>query len=127
MPQPLSELTHSLLKAARTAGADAADAIAVQATSLSIDVRAGKLEQAERSEGQDIGLRVFVGQRSALVSASDTSTRTIEDMAQRAVAMAREAPEDPHAGLAERIQALVSQRIVRQAKQTKEERGKSKN
>ena len=101
MPQPLSELTHSLLKAARTAGADAADAIAVQAASLSIDVRAGKLEQAERSEGQDIGLRVFVGQRSALVSASDTSTRTIEDMAQRAVAMAREAPEDPHAGLAE--------------------------
>ena len=89
MPQPLSELTHSLLKAARTAGADAADAIAVQAASLSIDVRAGKLEQAERSEGQDIGLRVFVGQRSALVSASDTSTRTIEDMAQRAVAMAR--------------------------------------
>jgi PmbA protein len=101
MTQPLSELTKSLLQAAKTAGADAADALAVAATSLSIDVRGGALEQAERSEGTDIGLRVFVGQRVAHVSASDTSTRTIDEMAARAVAMAREAPEDPFAGLAD--------------------------
>ena len=101
MSQPLDVLTKSLLHAASKAGADAADAKAVQATSLSVDVRAGALEQAERSEGIDIGLRVFVGQRTATVSASDVSERTIEEMAVRAVAMAREAPEDPYAGLAD--------------------------
>ena len=63
MPQPLDALTQSLLSAAKRAGADAADAMAVQGTSVSIDVRAGALEHAERSEGIDIGLRVFVGQR----------------------------------------------------------------
>lgn len=101
MPMPLNVLTQALLKAAKTAGADAADAMAVQGTSVSIDVRAGALEHAERSEGVDLGLRVFVGQKVANVSASDTSDRTIEEMAVRAVAMAQEAPEDPYAGLAD--------------------------
>ena len=101
MSQSLSQLSHALLSAARTAGADSADAMAVTATSQEVDVRGGKLEQAERSEGTDIGLRVFIGQRSAIVSASDTSTRTIEEMATRAVAMAKEAPEDPYSGLAD--------------------------
>ncbi|WP_299746294.1 TldD/PmbA family protein [uncultured Tateyamaria sp.] len=100
-PPDLSTLSQRLLQAAKSAGADAADAIAVQGTSLSVDVRAGALEQAERSESIDIGLRVFVGQKQANVSASDISDRTIEEMAMRAVAMAGEAPEDPFAGLAE--------------------------
>lgn len=100
MSQPLDVLTKSLLQAAQKAGADAADAKAVRATSVSVDVRGGALEQAERAEGVDIGLRVFVGKRSATVSASDISDRTIEEMALRAVAMAGEAPEDPYAGLA---------------------------
>jgi len=108
MSNPLSDLTQSLLKAAKDAGADAADAMAIDATHVSVDVRAGALEQAERAEGSDIGLRVFVGQRVANVSASDTSQRTITEMAERAVAMAREAPEDAHAGLAEPDQ-LVTQ------------------
>jgi PmbA protein len=108
MSQPLDALTKSLLHAARNAGADGADAKAVQATSLSVDVRGGTLEQADRSEGIDIGLRVFVGHRSATVSASDTSTRTIEEMAERAVAMAKEAPEDPFAGLAAADQVAKS-------------------
>ncbi len=101
MSDALDALTEQLLSAARRAGADDADAMAVRATSLSVDVRAGALEQAERSEGTDIGLRVFVGKRSAVVSASDTSARTIDEMADRAVAMAREAPEDKYAGLAD--------------------------
>ena len=101
MTQALDALTASLLQAAARAGAQAADAKAVRATSLSVDMRGGVLEQAERAEGVDIGLRVFVGQRTASVSASDISARTIEAMAERAVAMAREAPEDPHAGLAD--------------------------
>ena len=101
MKAKLDSLTQQLLDAARKAGADNADALAVAGTSLSIDVLKGALEHAERSEGVDIGLRVMVGHRQANVSASDTSADTIEEMAQRAVAMAREAPEDPTIGLAD--------------------------
>ena len=101
MTQSLSDLSDQILQAARRAGADAADAIAVDGTSLSITVREGALEQAERSEGIDIGLRVFVGNRQACVSSSDTKPDTLVQMAERAVAMAKEAPEDPYAGLAD--------------------------
>lgn len=101
MPKHLESLTDALLSAARAAGADTADALAVQGTSLSIGVREGALEQAERAEGIDIGLRVMIGQRQACVSSSDTNPGTLQTMAERAVAMAREAPEDPGVGLAE--------------------------
>lgn len=101
MSLPLSDLTHELLKAAKSAGADSADALAVEGTSLSIEVRGGALEHAERSESIDLGLRVFLGKRSAIVSASDVRSETLHEMAERAVAMAREAPEDPYCGLAE--------------------------
>ena len=103
-PSDLSGLTARLIDAATSAGADAADAIAIQGTSVSVDVRAGALEQAERSEGIDLGLRVIIGQRQANVSSSDVSDRTLSEMAARAVAMAREAPDDPHAGLADPAQ-----------------------
>jgi PmbA protein len=96
----LQQLTEKMISIAKRAGADAVDTIAVNGTAVMIDVREGKLEQAERAEGIDIGLRVFVGQRQAIVSASDTRDATIENMAERAVAMAREAPEDPFIGLA---------------------------
>lgn len=104
MSQSLESLSAALLDAATKAGADAADAMVLEGTSVSIDVRGGALEQAERSEATDIGLRVFVGQRQACVSASDTSGSTIAMMAERAVAMAKEAPEDPYAGLADPAQ-----------------------
>ncbi|WP_411891320.1 TldD/PmbA family protein [Yoonia sp. SDW83-1] len=104
MTQSLSDLTQQLLDVARRAGADAADAIAVDGTSVSINVRAGSLEQADRSEGIEIGLRVLVGQRQACVSSSDTKPDTLAQMAERAVAMAQEAPEDPYAGLADPAQ-----------------------
>lgn len=101
MTDTLANLTDRLLDAARKAGAEAADALAVSGTSLTIDVRRGKLEQAERAEGTEIGLRVLFGGRQACVSASDLSDRTIAALAERAVAMAREAPDDPFAGLAD--------------------------
>jgi PmbA protein len=101
MSADLSALTAQLLDAARRAGADAADALAVDGTSISIDVARGRLEHAERSEGVDIGLRVLIGTRQAVVSSSDTKPETIAEMAARAVAMAREAPEDPTVGLAD--------------------------
>jgi PmbA protein len=97
----LATLTEAMLAAAKAAGADAGDAIAVDGTSLSVDVLNGRLEQAERAEGVEIGLRVMVGQRQASVSASDTRPDTLREMAERAVGMARLAPEDPTVGLAD--------------------------
>lgn len=94
------DLCQSLLQEARKAGAEAADALAVRESSVSVQVRGGALEHAERSEATDLGLRVLIGRRQALVSTSDFSPATLAEMAGRAVAMAREAPEDPHAGLA---------------------------
>ncbi len=104
MTTPLSDLTQQLLDLARRAGADQADAIAVDGTSVSIDVRAGALEHAERSEGVDVGLRVLIGQKQACVSSSDTKPDTLAQMVDRAMAMAREAPDDPYVGLADTAQ-----------------------
>ncbi len=101
MTPSLADLSHALLDAARKAGADSADALAVAGTAVSIEIRKAALETAERSEGVEIGLRVLIGRRQACVSASDTSRATIQALAERAVAMAREAPEDATAGLAE--------------------------
>ncbi len=95
------DLAGALLAAARRAGAEAADAIVAEGLSLTIDIRKGALEKAERAEGIDLGLRVFLGRRTAIVSAADASPATLDAMAERAVAMAREAPEDPWAGLAD--------------------------
>ena len=96
----LAALTEALLTAARSAGAEAADAMALSGAALSVDIRKGALEQAERAESIEIGLRVLIGGRQACVSASDISARTISELAARGVAMAREAPDDPYAGLA---------------------------
>jgi len=104
MSDPLSSLTDALLEAAIRAGAEAADALAVDGTSLGIAVRGGQLEQAERSEGVEIGLRVLMGTRQACVSASDTRPETLREMAERAVTMARLAPADPTVGLADPAQ-----------------------
>lgn len=100
MAEDLAELTERLLAAAKAAGAEAADSLAMAGESLGIEVRNGALEHAERSEGIDVGLRVLIGRRQACVSSSDTRPETLAAMAERAVAMAREAPEDPWCGLA---------------------------
>jgi PmbA protein len=113
MTQSLNDLTHQLIDLARKAGADAADAIAVDGTSVSIDVRGGKLEHAERAEGIDLGLRVLIGGRQACVSSSDTKPETLRQMAERAVAMAAEAPHDPYAGLADPAQLAVDTQTSR--------------
>ena len=90
----------ALVEAARKAGADAADAVYGAEASTSVQVRLGDLEEVGRSEGEEIGLRVFVGRRSASVSSSDLSDDAMAALVERATAMAREAPEDEFAGLA---------------------------
>ena len=92
-----------LIATAKRAGADAADALLVASASLAVKRRLGAIEQLERSEGFDIGLRVFLGQRQAVVSSTDADPRTFAALAERAVAMARVVPEDPFAGLPEAV------------------------
>jgi PmbA protein len=95
------DLLADLIGRARAAGADAADAILVSGTSLGVQRRLGKTEHVERSEGRDLGLRVFLGKRAAVVSASSVDPASFAALAERAVAMAKVVPEDPYTGLAE--------------------------
>ena len=97
----LTDRAERLVKAARVAGADSADAVAVRGISLSIEVREGAVEESERAEGDDLGLRVLIGKRQAVVSTNDTASDGSAALAERAVAMARAAPEDKYAGLAD--------------------------
>jgi PmbA protein len=97
----LTDRAERLVKAALGSGADAADAVAVRGMSLSIEVRDGAVEESERAEGDDLGLRVLVGKRQAVVSTNDTASDGSKALAERAVAMARAAPEDKYAGLAD--------------------------
>ena len=90
----------ALLDAAKKAGADAADALLVESVSSSVSYRLGNLEDVERSESADLGLRVFVGQKVAFVSSTDFSADALAALPGRALAMARLAPEDKFAGLA---------------------------
>ena len=100
-PDPQAILGH-LIAAARAAGADAADALLVESVSAGVSYRLGKLEDVERSESADLGLRVFVGAKVAFVSSTDLSDKALAELPERAVAMARLAPEDKYAGLAPR-------------------------
>jgi PmbA protein len=95
----LVDRVAALVEAAKKAGADAADAVAVRGRSSSVSVRLGKVESTEASESDDISLRVFLGQRVASVSA--TAASDADTLAERAVAMARVSPEDPYQGLAD--------------------------
>ncbi len=92
-------LLGGLIEAARAAGADAADAVLLAGASLSVQRRLGRVEHVERSETRDVGLRVFIGRRAAIVSASTVDPRRFAELAAQAVAMARVVPEDPFAGL----------------------------
>jgi PmbA protein len=99
------ELLGDLLTAAKAAGADSADAIFIAGTSVSVQRRLGRTEHLERSESRDLGLRVFVGRRSAIVSASSIDPGSFGKLAERAIDMARVVPEDPFSGLAEALEA----------------------
>jgi len=94
-------LAEQLLDAALKAGAEAADVIVTTETGTFVGVTGGALEEAERAEGLDLGLRVLIGPRQATVAGSDARPETLAAMAARAVAIAREAPEDPWCGLAD--------------------------
>ncbi len=100
-PDELKRALQDLLKLAKHYGAQKAEAVGAHGRSLSIGVRGGALEDIDNSEGRDVGLRVFVGQRQACISSSDLSKTSLDKLAERAVAMAKLAPEDPYCGLAD--------------------------
>ncbi len=100
-PAPYETLAQQALEAARRAGAEAADVLVTGGESVEIAVREGRLEHLERSDGASLGLRVLIGRRQAVVSLGDPARADLAEAAERAVAMARAAPEDPHAGLAD--------------------------
>lgn len=103
----LTPTLEKLLARAKYHGATSADAVATHGRSLAVVVRGGELEDVDNSEGRDIGLRVMVGQRQACVSSSDMSDLSIDQLAERAVAMAKLAPEDPYCGLADESQLSI--------------------
>jgi len=100
MPGMDENMLQEVVAKARATGADAAEAVFAERQSLSVTVRLGELEEVEREESRDLGLRVFVGRRQATVSGSDVSAEGRAKLIERVVAMAKLAPEDPYAGLA---------------------------
>jgi PmbA protein len=99
-PAAARDKVASLIELARRSGADAADAVYVGERSQGVSIRLGALEDVHRSEGEEIGLRVFRGKKSASVASSDLSKEALASLVERVLAMAAEAPEDPYAGLA---------------------------
>ena len=95
------DLIDDLIKKAKAAGADAADALLVNSVALSHAQRLGNLERLEREESHDLGLRVLIGRHQAIASTTDTTATALTDLVERAVAMARAVPEDQYCGLAE--------------------------
>jgi PmbA protein len=107
-PERFAALVESVIARAKAAGADAAEAVAAESLSLHVTARGGRLEDADRSEAREIALRVFTGKRSASVSSSDLSDDGLTRLAERAVSMARYAPEDEWAGLADPADLAVT-------------------
>ena len=109
----VQETLDFLIRSAKAAGADAADALLVESVSASVSYRLGKLEDVERAESHDLGLRVFVGQKVAFVSSTDFSRDALSQLPARAVAMAKLAPEDKFAGLAPRERLATKLPVAR--------------
>lgn len=101
MDRAPSELLGDLLQRARKAGADAADAILVESGGLAVTRRLGRLEKVERAESHDLGLRIFIGRRQAIVSTGELDSGALDRLVAQAVAIAKAVPEDRYAGLAE--------------------------
>ncbi len=99
--QPSLDILARLIDGAKSAGADSADALLFESTSISVAQRLGEQEKLEHAESCDLGLRVFIGKQQAVVSTTDFAPATLDALVERAVAMAKTAPEDPYCGIAE--------------------------
>ncbi|MDD5587221.1 MAG: TldD/PmbA family protein, partial [Alphaproteobacteria bacterium] len=104
MAQPIAQTPPDqlldLIAKAKRMGAEAADAILIDSSSLSVSWRNGQIESVENAESADLGLRVLIGKKQAMAATTDRRPQSLDELAERAVAMARAAPEDPYCGLA---------------------------
>jgi PmbA protein len=107
-PTPALDLIADLVAKAKAAGADAADALIVESAAVSLAQRLGKPDKLERAESADLGLRVLIGKRQAVVSSTDVSPKALGELVERAVAMAKSVPEDPYCGLADKSEIARS-------------------
>ena len=101
LPADPLDLAADLVARARKAGAEAADAVLFESASLDVAWRLGRSEGIERAESADLGLRVLLGRHQAVVSSTDLGVEALDALVERAIAMARAVPEDPHCGLVE--------------------------
>ncbi|HIC71148.1 MAG TPA: TldD/PmbA family protein, partial [Alphaproteobacteria bacterium] len=108
--KPDPDFLSDFVAKACKAGADAADAIMIDSVSSSASWRMGRNEGVERAESGDLGLRVLIGHGQAIVSSNDLQTTALNELIERAVTMARNAPEDPHCGLPESDQ--LTQEVI---------------
>jgi len=106
-PEDILNVLDDLLAMTKAKGADASDAVYINSNSLAVAQRLGNPEKLERSESIDVGLRVLVGKGQAIVSSSDVSSKAFEELADRAVAMAKSVPKDPFCGLADPEQLVT--------------------
>ena len=93
-------ILDDIIVKAQKAGADAVDAVRIQGTSTSVSYRLGDVEEIERSEAHDLGLRVMIGKQQAFVSSNDTKPEVLDELVARAISMAKNMPEDEYCGQA---------------------------
>lgn len=94
------EIINGLIDSVRKKGASHADAISFTSSSINASTRLGKFENIERAESNGVGLRVIIGKKQAIVSATDISQASLNELANRAINMAQLAPEDKYTDLA---------------------------
>lgn len=111
----VKEQITDLIKKAKDRGASAADAVLVEGTSKSVTWHDGKLESLDHSEGADLGLRVFFGKQQAIASSTDRSDKALDELLDRVIAMAKNAPEDPFCQIAAPEQAAKTYPVIEMA------------
>ncbi len=93
------DVARDLVARALRAGARAADAVVAESEGLAVGVRLGEVEKLKRARQRRAGLRVFVGDSTAIVSTADLTPEGLASLAGDACALARATAPDPHAGL----------------------------
>jgi PmbA protein len=98
----LEQIAVDVVERAIRAGATAADVTVREADDFSTSLRLGKIESLKEAASKALGLRIFLGTRSASSYSSDFSAGALDRLIQRTLAMARATSEDPASGLPER-------------------------
>ncbi|MEK6734133.1 MAG: TldD/PmbA family protein [Pseudomonadota bacterium] len=99
-------LLSDVIEKTKKLGATDADAIMINSTSINTEVRLEKLISLERSEDVSLGLRILIDGKQAIVSTSDLSKSSIEQLLERCISMAKVTPENPYLSIATKDQIV---------------------